>query len=81
MSASALIALEKPGGRGVQPIAVDEVWLRLASLCAIAACPDTGPALAPLQLSVGVLGRSQCVGHALHAVLSCFPDDVTLQLD
>jgi hypothetical protein len=48
LSASALIALEKPGGLGMRPIAIGEVWLRLASLCAMAACPDTRPALAPL---------------------------------
>jgi hypothetical protein len=34
----------------VRPIAIGEVWVRLASLCATAACQDAGPALAPLQL-------------------------------
>jgi hypothetical protein len=77
--ASALIALEKPGGLGVRPIAIGEVWL--AGLCAMAACPDTVPVLAPVQLGVGVPGGSQCVGHALRAGLFCCPNDVTLQLD
>jgi hypothetical protein len=81
LSASALIALKKPGGRGVRPIAVGEVWLRLASLCAMAACPDTGPALAHLQLGVGVPGGSQCVGHVLRLSLSCCPEEMTLLLD
>jgi hypothetical protein len=81
LSASALIAIEKPGGRGVRPIAVGEVWLRLASLCAMAACPDTWPALAHLQLGVGITGGSQCVGHVLRVSLSCCSDEMTLQLD
>jgi hypothetical protein len=81
LSASALIALEKSGGLGVRPIAIGEVWLCLASLCAMAACPDIGRALAPLQLGVGVPRGSQCVGHALRAGLSCCPNDVTLQLN
>jgi hypothetical protein len=81
LHASALIALAKPGGRGVRPIAIGEVWVRLASLCAMAACQDAGPALAPLQLGVGVPGGSQSVGHALRSGLSCCPGDVTLQLD
>jgi hypothetical protein len=55
LHASALIALEKPEGRGVRPIAIGEVCVRLASLCAMAACQDAGPALA-LQLGVSVPG-------------------------
>jgi hypothetical protein len=50
---SALIALTKPGGSGVRPIAIGKVWVRLASLCAMDACQDAGPALVPLQLGVG----------------------------
>jgi hypothetical protein len=65
----------------VRPIAIGEVWVRLASLCAMAACQDAGLALAPLQLGVGVPGGSQSVGHALRSGLSCCPGDVTLQLD
>jgi hypothetical protein len=38
LHASALIARAKPGGHGVRPIAIGEVWVRLASLCAMAAC-------------------------------------------
>jgi hypothetical protein len=47
LSASALITLEQPGGLGVLPIAIGKAWLRLASLCAMAACPDTRPAWCP----------------------------------
>jgi hypothetical protein len=81
LHASALIALAKPRGRGMRPIAIGEVWVRLASVCAMAACQDAGTALAPLQLGVGVPWGSQSVGHALRFGLSCCPGDVTLQLD
>jgi hypothetical protein len=57
------------------------VWVCLANLCAMAAYHDAGPALAPLQLGVGVPEGSQSVGHALRTGLSCCPRDVTLQLD
>jgi hypothetical protein len=47
----------------------------------MAACRDTGRALASLQLGVGVPRGSQSVDHALRSGLSCCPEDVTLQLD
>lgn len=77
---SALIALQKPQG-GIRPVAIGEVWLRLAGLCAMAASPDAGRALAPLQLGVGVAGGSQSLGLAMAAGAAANPDDVTLQLD
>jgi hypothetical protein len=39
------------GGR-IRPIAIREVWLRLAGLCVLQACGING--LVPLQLGVGV---------------------------
>ena len=79
---SRLIALTKPGaGLKIRPIAIGEAWLRLASLCAMAACSDVGPSLAPLQLGVKVRGGSQCIGHALKAGIEADPDCVTIQLD
>lgn len=75
-----LIGLEKPNG-GTRPIAIGEVWLRLASLCAMASIPGVGAALAPLQLGVGVRGGSQCIGHAIRAGIEADPDCVTVQLD
>ena len=43
-----LVALSKPGCPGsIRPIAVEEVWLRLASLCALAKVSPVGAALAP----------------------------------
>jgi hypothetical protein len=41
-----LLPLEKPSS-GVRPIAVGEVWYRLAALCALAACPNAGSSLVP----------------------------------
>ena len=84
--ASRLVALAKPeeGGPGVssrvRPVAIGEVWVRLAGLCALAACPAAGPSLAPLQLGVGVRGGAQIVGHAVAASL---PDKsiITMKVD
>jgi hypothetical protein len=42
----------------VRPIAIEEVWCRLAALCALAACPNIGRSLAPLQLAVAISGGS-----------------------
>jgi hypothetical protein len=79
---STLIALEKPGSNaGVRPIAIGEAWLRLAGLCAMKATPGVGPALAPLQLGVGVRGGSQCMGHSIRAGIAADPACVTVQLD
>ena len=77
---STLIALEKRNG-GIRPIAIGEVWVRLAGLCAMAASPHVGKALAPLQLGVGTPGGSQCLGHAVRAGIAAEPEDVTVQLD
>jgi hypothetical protein len=78
---SRLIGLQKPGGRGLRPIAIGEVFFRLAGLCAMAAQPGAGRALAPLQLGVGVKGGSQIIGHALVSGIAANPDCVTVQLD
>lgn len=76
-----LIGLEKPGGNGLRPIAIGEVWLRIASRCAMASCPGAGQALAPLQLGVGVRGGSQIIGHALNTGIATNPDYATLSMD
>ena len=78
--ASRLIPLKKPGG-GIRPIAIGEVWARLASMCAMACSPEVGPGLAPLQLGVGIRGGAQCMGHAINAAVRVHPDHVVLQLD
>jgi hypothetical protein len=61
----------------VWPIAVEEVWVRVTSLCALAACQDAGAALAHLQRKVSTPGGSQSVGLALRLGLSSCPWDVT----
>jgi hypothetical protein len=76
-----LIAVQKPGGRGIRPIAIGEALYRLAGLCAMRACPNAGCDLAPLQLGVGVSGGSPAVGHAVRAYLAANPDCVLVQVD
>lgn len=78
--ASRLIALKKAAG-GVRPIAIGEVWARLTSMAAMAACSEIGPGLAPQQLGVGVPGGAECLGHAVRAGAHDKPNEVTVQLD
>ncbi len=75
-----LLAFEKPGG-GVRPIAIGEVWYRLAGLCALKALPNVGKSLAPLQLGVSTRGGSQSIGHAAHAALAADAEAVLFLLD
>ena len=66
--AARVVALQKPNGRGVRPLAVGEVWLRVAGLCALQAALGAPASLPPLQLAGGVRGGSQCLGHGVAAV-------------
>jgi hypothetical protein len=77
---SRLVAIIKPSG-GVRPIAIGEVVLRIASLCALAAVDGAGAALAPTQLGVGVSGGAEAMGHALRAAIDAEPDAVIVQID
>ena len=77
---SSLIGLQKPDG-GVRPIAIGEVWYRVAGLCALTALHELGPSLAPLQLGVGVPGGTEAVGHAVRAALAADPEAVLLTVD
>jgi hypothetical protein len=76
---ASLISIKKPGG-GVRPIAIAEVWHRLAGLCAMKGCA-AGMELHPLQVAVGVPGGSGCIGHALHAGMLADTECVTIQVD
>ena len=78
--AARLIPLRKPNG-GVRPIAIGEVWFRLAGICAMEACPGASRMLAPLQLGVGVAGGAQCMGHAVAHALRTDPSAVALKVD
>ena len=78
--ASRVVMLLKKGG-GIRPIAIGEVLTRLMSMCAMAACPKLGPALAPLQVGVGLRGGAQCLGHAIMSGVLEHPDDAAMQLD
>ena len=77
---SRLVAFAKPAG-GVRPIAIGETWLRLGCLCGIAATPDIGPTLAPLQFCSGVPGGTQCLIQGMRLRMMNEPDVLTVGLD
>jgi hypothetical protein len=60
-------------GYALRRIAISEIWILLASLCAMAAVDDAGFALASLKLGVDVPGSSQCFNHTLRSNLYPFP--------
>jgi hypothetical protein len=78
---SNLAAVQKPGGRGVQPLAIGRAWVRIATQCRLAVCPDANASLAPLQLGVGVHGGTEAAGHALRAALATDPTLVLVRID
>jgi hypothetical protein len=80
LRASRLAPLLRKGG-GIRPTAIGDMWVRLISMCAMAACPSVGPSLPPLQVGVGVRGGAKCLGHAFRAGVPENPDDVTLQFN
>ena len=65
----------------VRPIAVGEVWLRIAALCSLEASTTTGQSLQPLNFGVGVPGGAKVVGHTIKAGHLAHPDQVTVLLD
>ena len=77
---SALIGLMKPND-DVRPIAIGEVWYRLAASCALAAIGHAGADLAPLQLGAGVKGGVEAACHAVKAALESDPDIMALHMD
>eukprot|EP00892_Ulva_mutabilis_P011449 jgi/Ulvmu1/8677/UM047_0015.1 len=62
--ASRLIAIAKPNG-GVRPLAIGEVFMRLAGIYALACVPEAPGLLAPHQIGVGVRGGPEIPSHAL----------------
>lgn len=79
-TAEELLLLPADAIPDVRPIAIGEVWHRLAGLCLLASLPEVGPSLQPHQLGVGVRGGAQIVGHAVRAGAAA-ADTVTLQVD
>jgi hypothetical protein len=77
---STLLPISKPCG-GIQPIAIGEIWYRLAGHYALSTCKDVCQSLAPLQLAVGVPGGAQIVSHTLAAGIAAEPDCIKVQLD
>ena len=75
-----LVPIRKPDG-GIRPIAVQEVWVRIASLCALRACSEVGPSLAPLQVGFGIPGGAQTMGPALSSAAVGDLDTVILSVD
>jgi hypothetical protein len=77
---STLLPVSKPGG-GILPIDKGKVWHRLAGQCALAACPDLGRRLVPLQLAVGIPGGHESSATPLAAGIAAEPGCLTMQLD
>jgi hypothetical protein len=82
-SASTLLAFEKPGGRGVRPIAVGEVLPRLLSTLLLQHyMPRLTQQLVGVgQLGVGVSCGAEALGHGVAAVLHSHSDWAVLDLD
>lgn len=78
---SLLLGLQKPAG-GVRPIAVGEVWYRLAGLCALEVVGrEAGNSLAPLQVGCGTRGGVDAVAHGVATALAADPQNVLLTVD
>ena len=82
LASSRLHALAKPNSTGVRPVAVGEVWTRLASK-AIAShlSHDFQEALQPFQLGVAVPGGSEAVVLGIRAALEANPDWTLVAMD
>jgi hypothetical protein len=78
--ASRLLPIPGPSGGG-RLIAISEVWYRRAALCALAAFPEAGSTLKPLQIEVGVSCGSQLVSHTLRASIAAEAGCVAVQID
>src|SRR6185436_1108589 len=68
---------------GVRPIAISEVFLRLASSLSLRLLPPgtLSRLLAPLQLGLGSAAGAEAVIHKVQALLESRPNDVLLSLD
>ena len=73
LQASRLVCLDKGGG-GVRPIAMPEVWLKLADSASLLALRPAGTALAPLQLGGGLRGGIEAARWAVHTAAATLCD-------
>jgi len=82
LTSSLLIPVNKSGG-GIRPIAVSEVFYRLACIYALELVRDVLPdVFEPIQLGVGSVGGSERAVHLLQAGLATMgPDAVVLKCD
>ena len=72
------VAMAKKGG-GVRPIAVDSVWRRLASKCALSLVfEEVKKVLHPLQLGVWVKGEVEAAIHSVRSLVNALPDNWSL---
>ena len=77
---STLIGLTKPDG-SVRPIAIGEVWYRMATQCILTVVAGEGRALAPLQLGVGVPGGAEAFAHGANAARQADQESYVLAAD
>ncbi len=76
-----LLALTKANGNP-RPIAVGEVFRRLAAKCAVRHCARALAArLRPTQRGVGVCGGVEHLAHAITVMLATHPDWCVLSVD
>ena len=78
---AALIGVIKPAG-GVRPIAICEVWLRLAGTCALLTLGEQGEKLLQDgQFGVGISGGCDAAVHAVRTALAKDPEAAALSMD
>ena len=81
LASSRLLALAKPNS-GVRPIAIGEVWTRLASRAAMLHFRDDfQELLAPYQLGVAVPGGSEAVVLGIRTAMEAHPDWLLVSMD
>ena len=80
LQASRLICLDKGNG-GVRPIAMPEVWAKLADSASLLVLRPAGEALAPLQLGGGLRGGIEAARWQVHTAATAIPEAVVVACD
>ena len=82
MASSRLRALKKPHSEGVRPVAIGEVWTRMASRAIMGHLRDEfHELLLPYQMGVAVPGGSEAVVLGIRAALEANPDWTLVAVD